>query len=280
MAADLHLHTTASDGTLAPKEIVEMAFRANLTGISITDHDTLAGLHEAIKRGQELEFLVIPGIELSTLWDQQEIHILGYFIHYESQELKEILHQVITTREKRAIKMIENLNKKGFLITLAQVKDLSKTPFIGRPHIARALKEQGYIQEISDAFTSQYIGRGGEAYVERWKITPMEAILLIKEQGGYAILAHPGLIRGNKGIEKRDLNTLIHYGLDGIEVFYSGHKREQRDYYLQLALEKDLLITGGSDFHSPNAYTPQIGPYLPHKYLQILLEKAQLEKKI
>lgn len=278
MAADLHLHTTASDGTFSPESVVEMAHGQSLQAISITDHDTLEGLPEALQRARDLKLFVIPGIELSTLLEEREIHILGYFIKYNHPELQRTLHQFIETRERRAERMVHLLKNQGYNITLERVKEIAKSPVIGRPHIARALLERGYIQEMDEAFSSHYIGRGGRAYVERFKITPKEAIHLIKSYGGYSVLAHPGLT-GTHGMKKKEIITLKEEGLDGIEVFYSGHRRQQRDYYHQLALEHKLLITGGSDFHGFSTHAPSLGPYLPKKYLDIFLERAETEGK-
>lgn len=275
MTADLHLHTTASDGSLPPHKVVEMAYQASLTAISITDHDTIDGLPEALKKGEELGLLVIPGIEISTLWKEKEIHILGYFIDYKSERLKKTLDQFILARQRRAERMVENLKEEGLHITLKRVEELARGPVIGRPHIALALKEAGHIQEVDEAFSPEYIGKGARAYVERLKITPSKAIEMIKDHGGLAILAHPGLLRGSKTMKSQEIETLIEEGLDGIEVFYSGHRRDQRDYYHQLALKKNLLITGGSDFHSQRPYTPRIGRYLPRKYLKTLLKASE-----
>lgn len=272
MGADLHLHTEASDGTFSPKDVVDRAYQGGLKAISITDHDTIAGLPEAMKRGEELGIPVIPGIELSTLWEGEEIHILGYFLDYKDIELQAILYQFVQSRIERAYQMVEKLKEEGILIDMEQVKEIAHSPYIGRPHIARALLELGYIQETSQAFSKEFIGRGARAYVERHKLTPKEAIHLIKKYGGMAILAHPGLCQGR--IKKKEIEIFQKEGLHGLEVFYSGHNLQERDYYHQLALEKNLLITGGSDFHDNSLHTPKPGPYLPAKYLKPLFQKA------
>lgn len=274
MAADLHLHTTASDGCFSPQTVVEMAREAQLTAISITDHDTVDGLEEALEWGERVGLPVIPGIELSTLFQEKEIHILGYFINYRNPSLQSTLQRLIQSRITRAEKMVERLNQMGISIQLERIRERAKTPYIGRPHIAWALKEEGYIQELGEAFTSRFIGRGGRAYVERYKITPQEAITLIKKTGGLAVLAHPGLIHRNGRFKAVQLTPLLEAGLDGIEVFYSGHRREEKDYYHQLALEKGLLITGGSDFHHLDGKSPTMGQYLPHQYLSFLYKRA------
>lgn len=274
MAADLHLHTTASDGFFPPETVVAMAHAAHLTAISITDHDSIDGLERGIQEGEKLGIQVIPGIELSTLWQEKEIHILGYFIHYRDRNLQQTLSQLIESRIKRAERTVEKLQQMGVQISLERVQKLAQTPYIGRPHIARALKEKGYIQRLAEAFTPDFIGRGGKAYVERYKIHPQRAIELIKGIGGIAILAHPALIEKGQTFKGEGLETLLGFGLDGIEVFYSGHQKEEEDYYHQLALAKGLLITGGSDFHHLDSGSPGLGPYLSQKYLNILFERS------
>ncbi|PKL70948.1 MAG: phosphatase [Methanomicrobiales archaeon HGW-Methanomicrobiales-1] len=247
--ADLHLHTTASDGTLTPYQMVKFAKDAGLSAIAITDHDSTSGLEEAISAGNELEIEVIPGIELSTLDGEKEVHILGYFIDPSNIMLIDFLSKMIRARDNRTVEMVEKLNDLGVDISLDRVRDISGTPFIGRPHIARAMLEMGYIREPAEAFTPEYIGSGGRAYVERFKISPEGAIGLIHKAGGVAVLAHPGYLGDRSALGEKDIARYVGYGLDGVEVFYSKHTSKQVEYYKCAALKYGVIMTGGSDCH-------------------------------
>lgn len=242
---DLHTHTTASDGTLTPCEIIDAAVKSGLAGIAITDHDTVAGLDIALeyKKQHNLPVEVIPGIEMNTEYDDDEVHILGYFIDYHDSRLINRLSEIKEARYTRASNMVTRLQKMGFSIDLAQVERLAQGDLIGRPHIARALMEKGYVFSIKEAF-NKYINRGKPAYVPRYKFLPEEAIELIQNAGGISVLAHPGLINNQDSIAR-----FINMGIDGLEVFYPEHSNRQVNYYLLLCACNNLLITGGSDFH-------------------------------
>lgn len=246
---DLHIHTTASDGSLTPRQLVIAAKEAGLSTIAITDHDTVNGIAEAIEAGMECGLEVIPGIEISAIDGEQEVHILGYYIVPDSKGLLEILSKMIHARDTRAIRMVEKLNGIGVMITLDRVREISGNQFIGRPHIAEAMLEAGYITKRAEAFTTDFIGSGGRAYVGRYKITPDQAILLIHEAGGLAVLAHPGC-QGDGGVlDEEAIARYVGFGLDGIEVYYGKHNQDQVEYYKGLAEKYDMMMTGGSDFH-------------------------------
>lgn len=242
---DLHIHTNASDGILSPEEIIDMAYKTKLKGISITDHDTLDGLAQAevylMEKQIPVEF--IPGIELNTEYKKIEVHILGYYINYKQQKLINYLAQIKKQRFERAKLMVEKLNNLGFYISFAQVERLIQGDSIGRPHIAMALIEKGYTSSIEEAF-EKLLGQGKPAYVPRYKFLPQEAIALIKDAGGIAVLAHPGLIN-----DKNTVDEILKMGLDGIEVFYPQHTQDEIDYFMRLCRNNKLTITGGSDFH-------------------------------
>lgn len=247
--ADLHLHTTASDGTLTPRQMVQSAKEVGLSAIAITDHDSVKGITEALEAGKEMDLEVIPGIELSTLNGKKEVHILGYYIDPPYKNLTEVLAQMIHARDTRAVRMVQNLNELGVDISLDRVREISGSDFIGRPHIARAMLEKGYIKEQAEAFTTDYIGSGGRAYVERFKITPDYAIQLIHEAGGVAVLAHPGYLGDRGALGEDDIVQYVGCGLDGVEVYYSRHNNEQVALYKQIAMKYNVIITGGSDSH-------------------------------
>jgi len=273
--ADLHLHTSASDGALDPREVVCEAKEAGYEAISITDHDTTAGLDEALAVGAELEIEVIRGIELSALEGDKEIHILGYHIEPGCPLLQKTLKRIIDSRLSRAVRMIEKLNRLGVNITYEQVKSIAGGAFVGRPHIARAMLDCGYIRELKGAFTADYIGRGGRAYVERFQITPAEAIELVMQAGGIPILAHPGCLSDGSSLNEDDISRYIDLGLKGLEVYYSKHTLQQAEYYKGIAAKYMLLITGGSDWHGQNDSLPG-SVRLPYHYVLALRQAVQL----
>ncbi len=242
---DMHIHTTASDGVLTPKEVVDYAIARELNGIAITDHDTVDGIEEAITYGSSKEdFIVIPGIELSTDYLGEEVHILGYMIDYKNQEFLKLLDILKNERTHRAEKIIEKLNDIGLEITFKEVKDVAGEGNIGRPHIAKVMVSKGYIESVKQAF-DKYLNKGCPAFVPRYKITPFEAINEIKKYGGFSVVAHPGLITNET------LKRLINEGIEGIEVFHPDNSVDKYDYYLNLTEKHNLFITGGSDFHHP-----------------------------
>ncbi|AZR72619.1 phosphatase [Anoxybacter fermentans] len=247
MAIDLHLHTTASDGTYTPTEIVDEAKKLGLTAIAITDHDNMNGVEEALKRGKEIGLEVVPGIELNTDYEEKEIHILGYYLNYSSKEVHDILDELINSRVNRAQKMVEKLNQMGINISYERVKEIAVGGAIGRPHIAKALIEAGYAEDWSEAF-DRFIGRDCPAYVPRTKLTPFAAIKLILNAGGVPVLAHPGLNNLDEIIP-----GLIEAGLMGIEVYHFEHTGEDKVHYLKMAQKNNLIITGGSDCHGPGS---------------------------
>ncbi len=269
--ADLHLHTTASDGILSPADLVATAEEKGFSAIAITDHDTTAGLAEALAAAEEHKIEVIPGIELSTLEGDREIHLLGYYPDPENTALQQMLEKMISARKNRAVHMVEKLNTLGYDLDLKRVKEIAGTEYIGRPHIARALQEKGYISDTKEAFTEVFIGRGGKAYVERFKLTPPEGIAILLQAGAVPVLAHPGYLSSGPPLLEDEIIPLINSGLCGIEVFYSKHSLEQEGYYKQIAEKYNLLITGGSDCHGQFAVENCLGSVkLPYHYIEAL----------
>lgn len=248
MIYDLHVHSTASDGTCSPTEVVDEAISHGLLGIALTDHDTLDGLKTAEEYITEnrlpLEF--IPGIEMNTELNENEVHILGYYVDDDHLSVSRRLREIRRERRERAQKMIVRLGDLGVKISYQEVHQLAGSDLIARPHIARAMIAAGYVSSIKEAFDT-YIGKGKPAYVKRYKFEPAEAIDLVKQMGGMAVLAHPGLIR-----DQNLLSLIIDLGIEGLEVFYPEHSPEQVTGFLQLAEQHNLLVTGGSDFHGKN----------------------------
>lgn len=249
MRYDLHVHSNYSDGTCSPQALIEHARKLGLAGIAITDHDTLDGLaaarHYVDANAIPLEF--IPGIELNTEAGASEVHILGYFIDYNHAEFKARLMEIRGQRQLRAQKIIHKLDELGLKISYEKVVSMAGSDLIGRPHVAMAMVEAGFAENIGQAFTD-YLAKGKPAYVSRYKFLPQEAIGLIKAAGGIAVLAHPGLIE-----DQTQVQNIVEAGIDGLEVYYPQHSEQQIKNYLLLAREKDLLITGGSDYHGPGS---------------------------
>lgn len=241
---DLHVHTTASDGCYSPQEIREIAQKRKIKYLAFTDHDTTAGLSHCSVEVKEDSVQVIQGIELSTDLYNQEIHILGYFIDPGNKKLQDKLMLLRQSRAERADKIVNKLQNIGFEIRIGDVKRLAgSTASLGRPHVALALMEKGYVQSIAEAF-QKYLSVGCPGYVGRMRITPFEAIELIEGANGVPVLAHPGI-----GFPAEALPSLIEAGLKGIEVYYPLHTAAQQEEYLTWAREYDLVVTGGSDFH-------------------------------
>lgn len=269
--ADLHLHTTASDGCLSPSAMVNLARKHGFSAIAITDHDTTAGLDEASVEGSKCGLEVIPGLELSTLNGEREIHLLGYFPDCGNLALQSVLAKIIAARQSRAFRMIKKLNQLGVAVSLLRIKEIAGSEFIGRPHIARAMIEEGYIKQVEEAFTENYIGRGGKAYVERFKLDPFEGIELLLQAGAIPVLAHPGFLSRGAPVTETEIKTLKEAGLRGIEVYYSRHSSEQERCYKAICLKNQLLITGGSDCHGAVGAVNCLGSVkLPYSFVELL----------
>jgi len=248
---DLHLHTTASDGRLSPEDVVRTAAELGLAVISITDHDSVEGIAPALKAAENHPPLrVIPGVECSTDVPRGEVHVLGYFIDYSNPELVIKLAAFRNSRKVRAQKMIDKLAAMGINIEWNRVEDIAGAGSVGRPHIAQAMLEKGYVPSLKEAF-NRYIGREAPAYVEREKMTPEEVVQLITRVGGLAVLAHPA--------DVDDLEHLIprlqRVGLVGIEVYYNNYPLRTTQYLASLAHKHALVATGGSDFHGMDSAT-------------------------
>lgn len=245
--ADLHMHTNFSDGKLTPKQLVNQALKVGLQIISITDHDNINGLQEAIEYGERVGVKVIPGVELSSTHRDREVHILGYFIDYENEKLLKFLTTLRYARITRLEKMISKLNDLGSKITMEDIMvDLTEDISVGRPHIAKALVREGFVKSTAEAFI-KYIGDNKLAYVKKPAPPAAEAIKLISEIGGLSFIAHPGkIVRGEM------LDELLKEGLDGIEVIHPSHTSEDVEYFSAIASQNFLLVSGGSDFHGLN----------------------------
>ncbi len=239
---DLHIHTTNSDGFYSPKEIIEKAAKAHLDIISITDHDNLSGIQEAAAFGAEAGIEVIPGLEISSDIRDKEVHILGYFIELDSEELERYLSFFREERIKRAVRIVRKLNSLGLPVSFEEVLIHAKHSAIGRPHIAQKMVEKGLVSNYYEAF-NKYIGNGCPAYEKKVHISPHSAFKIISDAGGLSFIAHPG------NMPEDILKELIDSGVDGIEVTHPSHNAQQEKFYRGIVNEYFLLESGGSDFH-------------------------------
>ena len=243
MPADLHIHTTFSDGTLSPEEVVKVAKKAGLKTIAITDHDVVAGIDGAKKKGDELGVEVIPGIEFSAETLDAEVHILGYFIDYHSLGLIATITKIQKAREDRIFRICDKLKKLGIDLDPERVFKEAGHLAAGRPHVARVLVAEGFVDNFKEAF-NKYLAFNGPAYVSHYKLSPQDAVKLIVSAGGIPVYGHPAVSNCDQIIP-----DLISAGLLGIEVYYSSHNSSQTKHYLDLAGKYGLLVTGGSDYH-------------------------------
>ncbi|MBL8152543.1 MAG: PHP domain-containing protein [Anaerolineae bacterium] len=263
---DLHLHSSASDGHLRPAELVESARQRHLNAIALTDHDTTAGIAEAVTAAQGFP-VIIPAIELTATDHNREIHILGYYIQPEHPALQDRLQRRQAERIARARRIVARLSELGAPVEWERVQLLAGSGTVGRPHIARALRQAGHVATVSEAF-DRYLGDGRPAHISHPIFLPEEAIALIHQAGGAAALAHPGLAPDYAALIER----LVPVGLDGIEAHHPGHGAAVRANLRGMAARFNLVVTGGSDFHRPG--DPLGGEHPPPTCLRDLRLRA------
>jgi len=278
---DLHIHSTASDGTLTPSEILELAEKLHLGAISLTDHDAVDGNRDMLKRGIPCSIGFLTGLEISALPPpgfplSGSFHVLGYGIDIEDKALNQALVALQDARKKRNPQIITKLNALGIQIDLNQVEQYSGKCRLGRPHIANYLVHKGHVGSIDDAF-DQYLGKGKAAYIEKFRIPCRQAITLIRNAGGLPVLAHPYLLApGNVFVFEDLIGELKSMGLKGIEVYYPEHPPEAVDFYTRIARENDLIITGGTDFHGEIKPEIKLGSgtgnfFVPYEVYEIIM---------
>ena len=242
---DLHIHSTASDGRFSPEEIVRKAAGLGLEVIALADHDSIDGIVPALEAARKFPKLrIIPAVEVSTDVPSGEVHVLGYFIDYTSRKLAETLVRFRNSRERRAQGMVAKLADLGVHIDWQRVQEIAGDGSIARPHIAQAMLEKGYISSIREAF-DKYIARDGPAYVEREKMTPVEAVELIVQTKGLPVMAHPFTVTEPEAL----ILELKAAGLVGIEAYYNGYTTDEISRLVSLAERHKLITTGGSDYH-------------------------------
>lgn len=244
MRLDLHLHTTASDGSLSPSALVWAARAGSLDVIAIADHDTCAGVEDA-RKALPNDVHVVPAVELSTTFDNGELHVLGYFIDHQHQAIRSYSSDAAEKRKQRITGMLERLRNYGIKLTLDDVIKAAEpgTRMIGRPHLARALAQRGHVQTVSEAF-DRFIGDSGPAFLPTQLLTPKQGIDLIHEVGGVAVWAHP-----RPTVLEKHLDTMVGFGLDGVECYRPNASPAEVSVVEQHARKRGLLLTGGSDWH-------------------------------
>ncbi len=270
---DLHIHTSASDGKFSPREVVAQAVAVGMRVIAITDHDTVNGIAEAVAEAERFpQFTLIPGVEISTDVAEGEVHVLGYFIDYTDSGLKAVLTHMGNARRERAQKMVARLGELGLKISWSRVQEIAGDGSMGRPHVAQAMLEGGYIATFKEAF-AKYIGRGCPAYVEWERLSPAGAVALILKTGGLPVLAHP-LTTHDPPALTAELKTV---GLIGIEAYYNGYTQEETGNILNLAKSHHLITTGGSDYHGldSNLETPIGGAPVPDVSVESLMASVR-----
>jgi predicted metal-dependent phosphoesterase TrpH len=243
---DLHSHTTASDGELSPEELLARARAAGVTTRAVTDHDTVKGLARARAAADAQGIRLVPGIEVSTEAEGREIHILGHFVDPTEPELTRFSDRLQDERAERMGRMVERMNQLGFPVTLDEVERIAAGAHIGRPHLALALVERGYVTSTREAF-DRFLGDGKPGYVSRFRVSAEDAIAMLHRAGGTATLAHPG----SSKVSAPTLERLVRAGLDGLEIFHPDHVPSQREAFLRQAETLGLVPTAGSDFHGP-----------------------------
>jgi len=248
MCIDLHTHSIYSDGTSTPAELIELALDNGLRGLALTDHDTVEGVAEVRKLGEQAGLVVVSGVEISTSLHQHTLHILGYGIDVTEPALHRWLQPLQEGREKRNSIILHKLQALGVNITAEEIQQISCCGQTGRPHIARLLVEKRVVDSFDAAFR-QYLGRNRPAWESRFSYSAAESIAMIHQAGGLAVLAHPGQLDPEMRVQPPLIRELVLRGLDGLEIHYPTHTRKMKKKLKALAAELSLLVTGGSDFH-------------------------------
>ncbi|MFV1950435.1 MAG: PHP domain-containing protein [Nitrospinota bacterium] len=245
---DLHTHTTASDGSYRPEELVRLASSLGVSAMAITDHDNVSGIDEGILAGDKYGVEIVPGIEISVDYNTGTMHMLGYYIDCRDSTLLEKLAFLQSERDIRNTRIVKRLNDLGMEITYDEVKSIADGQ-VGRPHFAQILHRKGFVKNFNEAF-DRFLGKGKPAYAEKGRFYPEDAIGLILNTGGIPVLAHPPYLYISDYMDlKKTISGLKSLGLMGVETYYTTHTRKQTEELIKISNELDLLITGGSDFH-------------------------------
>lgn len=269
---DLHAHTTASDGTYAPAELVEEAVRRGVRVLAITDHDSTEGVGPALAAARPHPTLeIVPGIEINTEVAGAEVHVLGFFLDHEALWLRDLMREFREERAARVGRIAERLAALGMPIDPAEVLALVREGSAGRPHVARVMVQKGYVATVKEAF-DRFLKAGGPAYVSHRKLTVRQACELIHRAGGVAVMAHPGFNQGAEALIRELAGERL---LDGVECYYAEHTPQQTARFVGLCRELGLVTTGGSDFHGPAVRATTLGhPAVPWAAWEDLRRRA------
>jgi predicted metal-dependent phosphoesterase TrpH len=252
---DLHSHTLYSDGTFTPRSLIQLARDRAVQTLAITDHDTTAGLGEAFEAAADLDVEIVPGVEFSTVYEGDGMHVLCYYMDQGHPDLAAELERLRDDRFSRGERMVAKLQELGYPITFERVREIAHGGNIIRPHVAQALVEAGVVPTAKDAFTDELIGSGSRAYVEKHALHPLDALALIHQAGGVCVLAHPGTFRETKPVPASLIEELAAAGLDGIEASHPEHTPDVETRYIDMANRLGLIWTGSSDCHG-DRYDP------------------------
>ncbi|MBN1270443.1 MAG: PHP domain-containing protein [Kiritimatiellae bacterium] len=252
---DLHVHSTFSDGSFTPEELVDKAIASGLSAMALTDHDSTSGVERLLAAGRAKGLTVISGVEISADYSPGTMHMLGYHVDQNNRDLNEHLKWIREGREARNREILHKLMELGCHITWDEVASYAGEDVVGRPHFAQALIARGYVQDNNEAF-KKYLAKGAPAYADRRRLSPEDSITLVRVAGGVPVLAHPFTLRLGKMELRRELKALSECGLEGIEAYYPEHDAETTREYIKLAKDYGLIVTGGTDFHG--VQTPDI----------------------
>ncbi|MGC9327183.1 MAG: PHP domain-containing protein [Candidatus Hinthialibacter sp.] len=254
---DLHTHTHCSDGSYSPRDLIRLASEKNINAVAVTDHDTIAGVEEALAAGEEFGVEIVPGVEISSFHDRGVLHILGYFIDVRDESFQKFLQECVDARNRRNPLIMQKLKELGYPLSMNEIVSLAGGEVINRPHFAQAMLNRGYVQTRQEAF-DRFLAKGAPAYFAKEVFSPKEIVTFIHASGGFAVLAHPNLLNMKRltetGAEIRRLHEQA--GFDGIEAYHGDCILEYAQYYADLARELGLFITGGSDFHGDEKHQP------------------------
>ena len=268
---DLHSHTTASDGTLPPRELVKLAAKQGVKVLAVTDHDSVSGLAEAMDEAARHGIEIVPGLEINCDVEGAEIHVLGYCVDWRADWFETFLVEQRAERTGRVHRIVERLTELGLPLTAEEVLAICKEGSPGRPHVAQAMVARGYVRSVREAF-DRYLRAGGPANVPRRRLAPVEAVQVIRRARGVPVFAHPGLANRDEMIPE-----LVQAGLGGIETYYPEHSAGQIDAYRAICRAHDLVATGGSDYHgSQTGRAGTLGsPHVPLEVWDQLKARAE-----
>jgi predicted metal-dependent phosphoesterase TrpH len=268
---DLHSHTTASDGALSPRELVRLAARNRVRVLAVTDHDSTGGLPEAMDEATRHGVDIVPGLEINTDVPGAEVHVLGYYVDWGADWFQDFLREQRAERTARVHRIVERLTELGMPLTADEVFAICQEGSPGRPHVAQAMVNRGYVKSVREAF-DRWLRTGGPANVPRRRLTPVDAVAVIRRAGGVPVLAHPGLADRDAMIPE-----LVGAGLAGIETYYPEHSVAQVNAYREMCDRLHLVATGGSDYHGPHTgRTTTLGtPHIPLDVWEQLKAKAR-----